>query len=68
METIRSAAREGPLLGMRPFSMLAVMLRVWHQRRRQRLDLSRLDRRLLDDIGLTAERAMIEARKPFWKA
>ena len=36
------------------------------QRRRQRLALSRLDRRLLDDIGLTPAQASEEARKPFW--
>ena len=35
------------------------------QRRRQRLALSRLDRRLLDDIGLTPAQASEEARKPF---
>jgi uncharacterized protein YjiS (DUF1127 family) len=68
MGTIRTVGREEPLLGMRPFSMLAMMLGVWYRRRRQRLDLSRLDRHLLDDIGLTAERAMTEARKPFWRA
>ena len=37
------------------------------QRRRQRLALSRLDRHQLDDIGLTSEQALEEARKPFWR-
>jgi uncharacterized protein YjiS (DUF1127 family) len=37
------------------------------ERRQQRRALSRLDHRLLDDIGLTPSDAMREADKPFWK-
>ncbi len=38
------------------------------QRRRQRLALARLDPRLLDDIGVSAEAARREAAKPPWRA
>ena len=37
------------------------------QRRRQRLALARLDPRLLDDIGVSAEAARNEAAKPPWR-
>ena len=43
-------------------------LRRMHQRRRQRLALSRLDPRLLDDIGVSAEAARREVAKPPWRA
>jgi uncharacterized protein YjiS (DUF1127 family) len=36
-------------------------------RSRQREALSRLDDRLLEDIGVTREQAKAEAAKPFWK-
>ncbi len=34
--------------------------------RRQRRDLARLDNRLLEDIGLSADRARAEAARPVW--
>ena len=43
------------------------LLRRWGQRHRQRCDLAELDDRLLDDIGVTRERAEKELRKPFWR-
>jgi uncharacterized protein YjiS (DUF1127 family) len=47
-------------------TILAAM-RAWAERRRSRRDLSKLDRRLLQDIGLTPGEAMREAAMPFWK-
>ena len=39
----------------------------WAALRRQRLDLASLSDWQLRDLGLTAEAAMEEARKPFWR-
>ena len=43
----------------RPFATLALM----ESQRRERLALRRLDRHLLDDIGLTQEQAIGEAKR-----
>lgn len=67
MDTIRAADRKRGFSEFRPVSMLAELLLVWCQRRRQRLHLSRLSRDGLEDIGLSAEKAAVEARKPFWQ-
>jgi uncharacterized protein YjiS (DUF1127 family) len=42
-------------------------VRLYRQRSRQRRELRELDDRMLDDIGISRERAMQEARKPFWR-
>ena len=39
----------------------------WHLRPRTRIALSKLDRHLLEDIGVSAKEADVEANKPFWK-
>lgn len=39
----------------------------WYRRAQSRIALSNLDQHLLDDIGVSVERAKIEAHKPFWK-
>jgi len=39
----------------------------WTNRSRQRKQLAHLDARMLADIGITAEQAIIETAKPFWK-
>ena len=45
------------------------VMRVWAERRRQRMTLAELakEKHLLDDIGLTRARALHEAAKPFWQ-
>ena len=43
-----------------------VLVAAWHSRARQLEALSRLDDRLLADIGLTREAQMVECSKLFW--
>ncbi|MCH2077164.1 MAG: DUF1127 domain-containing protein [Rhodobacteraceae bacterium] len=45
----------------------AVMIVKWSNRQRTRQHLSRLDRRMLTDIGVTEAQARIEADKRFWQ-
>ncbi|PWC54595.1 DUF1127 domain-containing protein [Azospirillum sp. TSO22-1] len=45
----------------------AATLKAWAGRRRQRRALALLDQRLLKDVGLSAEDAAEESRKPFWR-
>ena len=45
-----------------PFALLAHAMDVWVQRRR----LATLDAAQLADLGLSAERAAAEARRPIW--
>jgi uncharacterized protein YjiS (DUF1127 family) len=40
---------------------------IWLDRRRGRQELSSLDDRLLDDIGISREDALWKASKPFWR-
>ncbi len=42
-------------------------LAVWTARQRSRAALARLDAHMLRDIGLSAEMAREETRKPFWR-
>lgn len=49
-------------------SFLAAIVRLFTSRRRDRLNLSRLDPHLLRDIGLDPDRATQECAKPFWRA
>lgn len=46
---------------------LVSLLGRWAARRRQRLDLASLSDWQLRDLGLSAEAAMAEARRPFWR-
>lgn len=46
---------------------VAVTVTKWDRYRRTRKELKALDPHLLNDIGLTARAASIEARKPFWR-
>jgi uncharacterized protein YjiS (DUF1127 family) len=42
-------------------------LREWRRRKKGRLELARLDDRMLRDIGLTRLDAEYEINKPFWR-
>jgi uncharacterized protein YjiS (DUF1127 family) len=42
-------------------------LRLWRRRLRERDQLSRLDDRMLKDIGITRAEALHLADKPFWR-
>ncbi len=44
----------------------AVTVTKWEQRRRSRLNLGKLDDRLLRDVGLTRVQARNEAQRYFW--
>lgn len=46
---------------------LALAVARWDDRRRTRRALSRLDRHILTDIGLSAPAALDECAKPFWR-
>lgn len=57
------ARRTHPVRRARPWLRgLRAMLRAQRARR----DLARLDPHLLDDVGLTAEEALRESRRPVW--
>jgi uncharacterized protein YjiS (DUF1127 family) len=43
------------------------LIREWRRRSRGRVDLSRLDERMLRDIGVTRVEAWREFNKPFWR-
>jgi uncharacterized protein YjiS (DUF1127 family) len=48
-------------------SEVRATLREWRQRKNGRLELARLDERMLRDIGLTRVDADYEINKPFWR-
>jgi uncharacterized protein YjiS (DUF1127 family) len=70
MEEIMQAALRTQLSLSAPigFSLpaLAARLRGWMRLSAERRALARLDRRLLDDIGVTPMEAGSEAMRPFW--
>jgi uncharacterized protein YjiS (DUF1127 family) len=53
--------------GEDPAMALLTLALAWWARYRGRRELARLDTRLLRDIGLPADSARRESRKPFWK-
>lgn len=59
-------ASASPAPAPRGFRALVGRIRRWRQLARQRKELAGLDPRLLRDIGVAAEDAAIEARRPFW--
>lgn len=40
----------------------------WHQRYQERLALRQMEPRMLRDMGIPEDKAIAEARKPFWRA
>jgi len=48
-----------------PLQILST-LRMWNQRATTRASLRNLDRRFLEDVGLSLKEASRESRKPFW--
>lgn len=50
-----------------PLRRLTRIARVWCRRAERRRLLATLDIRLLHDIGLRADDALAEARKPLWR-
>jgi uncharacterized protein YjiS (DUF1127 family) len=78
MDTIFGSGRIRRLPGLRSAgSLLAVaitlpfyavqLMRYWREMTRQRRHLSKLDDRLLRDIGLTRLDVESESSKPFWR-
>ena len=60
--------RQASLHRLRGFlSGVRAVLREWRQRKNARLELARLDQRILRDIGLTRLDAEYEINKPFWR-
>ncbi|WP_233270315.1 DUF1127 domain-containing protein [Chachezhania sediminis] len=62
-----------PMLGSARLPLTAVLavkfatlVTEWHFRQRSRKMLSRLDDRMLEDIGVSYKQAMKEAKRPFW--
>jgi len=49
------------------FIVAAVMVTKWDRHRRTRKALGKLDKHILNDIGLTKPTAMNDAQKPFWQ-
>lgn len=61
---------EEPVLQSAPTGLLDRLfgtLHTWDSRARERARLAEMDDARLDDIGLTRERALAEAAKPFWR-
>ena len=46
---------------------LIKIFKMWINRNRQRKVLSKLDKRMLKDIGYTYQQVKAESNKPFWK-
>ena len=61
--------RQASLHRLRGFlSGVRAVLREWRERKNGRLELARLDERMLRDIGLTRVDTFREINKPFWRA
>lgn len=67
MITTRSLAAAMPPAAPSRLAAVLATLKAWIARPRQRQALAALDARLLKDIGLTANEAVAESRKPFWR-
>ncbi len=63
----RSGSRRRRLPGKGVLGPALALLRLWSDRRRQRIALAELPARLLADIGVALDEAAREADKPFWR-
>jgi uncharacterized protein YjiS (DUF1127 family) len=50
------------------WNRLLALLYEWNGRVRSRRSIGLLDRRTIDDLGLTLGQMRFEAQKPFWRA
>jgi len=57
----------GARSGRHMLSSLVRTIEIWLIRQQERQELSSLDDRLLDDIGMSRGDALWEAVKPFWR-
>jgi len=64
--TWRDWINDGKRLVIAEIARVLPMVKVWHHRKVSRLHLANLSDVLLDDIGLTADQARAECKKPFW--
>ncbi|KUJ81806.1 DUF1127 domain-containing protein [Ruegeria profundi] len=55
-----------PLIAALAVRFAAIVTR-WERQRRTRINLSKLDDRLLKDVGLTRHEARKEYTRPFWQ-
>ncbi len=54
-----------PLIAVLALRFAATVTK-WERQRRSRVNLSKLDDRMLRDVGLTRHQANREANRPFW--
>ena len=57
---------KAPLAGT--YTALRQIFDAWHRRARERRELAQLDRRTIQDLGLSSSEIQFEANKPFWRA
>ena len=67
VQTHPHAAARSPAGGSKLFSLITMRVAAWRSRAQARVALSRLDDRLLADIGLTREKQLFECAKRFWQ-
>ena len=56
---------KAPLAGT--YTAFSHILAAWRQRARERRELAQLDRRTIQDLGLSPGEVQFEASKPFWR-
>ncbi len=68
--SIREPVRASSIVatGRHMLSNWTTMIGIWLNRRQGRQDLSELDDRLLEDVGISREDALWKAGKPFWRS
>ena len=57
---------KAPLAGT--YTALGQIFAGWRRRARERRELAQLDRRTIQDLGLSSSEVQFEASKPFWRA